>query len=149
MAKRWIVLVLAVALALAVVPLATASNGGGGDKGKGKLKFELVGTVSAINDASSEATLTVFVKAGNRPVKEFRHGELELVVAEGARVRIVTAEGCTTATLAEVRALWGAKVKVRGRVDRSTPGSPVYIALDIKARALAEPDPPLPPDPSE
>jgi len=145
MAKRWIVLVLAVALALAVVPLATASNGNGGHKGKGKLKFELVGTVSAVNDVSSDTTLTVLVKAGNRPVKAFRHSALELVVAEGARVRIVTAEGCAAATLAEVRALWGAKVKVRGRVDRSDPESPVYIAFDIKARALAEPDPPLPP----
>ena len=141
MAKRWIVLLLALAVALAVVPLAAAGNGGGGDRGKGKLKFNLVGTVSAVNDVSSETTLTVYVKAGNKPVKKFRRGELELVVAEGARVRIVTAEGCKTATLAQVCALWGAKVKVRGTIEAS-----VFTAKWIKAKMMPTPEPssPLP-----
>jgi len=145
MAKRWIVLLLAVAVALAVVPLAAAGNGGGGDRGKGKLKFNLVGTVSAVNDVSSETTLTVYVKAGNKPVKKFRRGELELVVAEAARVRIVTAEGCKTATLAQVRALWGAKVKVRGTIDRTTDPA-TFIAVWIKAKTMPTPEPssPLP-----
>ena len=148
MAKRWIVLVLAVALALAVVPLAAAGNGGGGDKGKGKLKFELVGTVSAVNVGSSETTLTVNVKAGNKPVKWSRGKDLLLVVGVRARVRIVSAEGCKTATLAQVRALRGAKVKVSGRVE-GTSSARVYVALDIKVLMVAEPTPPSSPSRGE
>jgi len=142
MAKRWIVLLLALALALAVAPLAAAGNGGGGDKGKGKLKFELVGTVVAVHGATG---LTVNVKAGNKPVKAWRGKDLPLVVDPDARVRVVTAEGCTPATLAEVPL--GAKVKVRGRVDRSDPAKLVYVALDVKARPAAEPAPEPPPSP--
>lgn len=142
MAKGWIVLLLALALALAVAPLAAAGNGGGGDKGKGKLKFELVGTVVAVDAA---AGLTVNVKSGNKPVKPFRGNDLLLVVAPGARVRVVTAEGCTPATLAEVPV--GARVKVRGRVDCSDPAKLMYVALDIKARPASEPAPEPPPSP--
>ena len=137
MAKRWIVLLLAVALALAVVPLAAAGNGGGA--GKGKLRFELVGTVSVVDGAAGP--MTVNVKAVNKPVKSFRGNDLQLVVDPGARLCVVTAEGCTTATLAVVPL--GAKVKVRGRVDRSgsDPANLVYVALDVKARVAAEPTP--------
>jgi hypothetical protein len=134
MAKGWIVLLLAVALALAVVPLAAAGNHAGG--GKGKLKFELVGTVSAVDGAAS---LTVKVKAGSKPVKSFRGRDLRLVVGPGARARIVTAEGCTTALLADVPV--GARVKVRGRVNRADPANLVYVTLDVKARVAAEPTP--------
>jgi hypothetical protein len=152
MTKRWIVLALAVALALAVVPLAAASNGGGGEKGKGKLKFELVGTVSVVgiaDELSGETTLTVYVKAGNKPVKWSRGEDLPLVVPAGTRVRIVTAEGCKTMKLADVPV--GAKVKVRGLVRGLELPKPdrVYVALDIKARALAEPTLPPPPEPGQ
>ena len=152
MTKRWFVLVLAVALALAVVPLAAASHGGGGDKGKGKLKFELVGTLSAVGVAdgvTGETTLTVNVKAGNKPVKWSRDQDLPLVVPADTRVRVVTAEGCKTMKLADVPV--GAKVKVRGLVRGLELPKPdrVYVALDIKARALAEPTLPLPPEPGE
>jgi len=63
------------------------------------------------------------------------------LVDPGARLCVVTAEGCTTATLAVVPL--GAKVKVRGRVDRSGsgPANLVYVALDVKARVAAEPTP--------
>lgn len=141
MAKKWVVLALLVALALAVVPLAAAGNGGGG--AKGKLKFELVGTVSAVY---GDTGLTVKVKAGNKPVKSFRGSDLPLVVDPGARIRIVTAEGCVTATLAEVPV--GAKVKVRGRVDSAGTANRVYVALDVKARVAAEPEPEPTPSPS-
>jgi hypothetical protein len=152
MAKRWFVLVLAVALALAVVPLAAASSGGGGDKGKGKLKFELVGTLSAVgvaDGATGETTLTVNVKAGNKPVKWSRGQDLPLVVPADTRVRVVTAEGCKTMKLADVPV--GAQVKVRGLVKGLELPKPdrVYVALNIKARGAAEPAPPLPPAPGE
>jgi len=138
MAKRWIVLLLALALALTVAPLAAAGTDGGG--GKGKLKFELVGTVAAVDAAASK--LTVKVKSGSKPVKAFRGLDLALVVDPGARVRIVTADGCITATLADVPV--GAKVEVRGRVDDTDPLNLVYVALDVKARAADTPPPPAP-----
>ena len=139
-------LVLAVALALAVVPLAAAGNGGGGggggrDKGKGKLKFELVGTVSAVVAVSDETTPTVLmveVKACNKPLKAFRGQMLEFD-APGARVRIVIAKGCIKGTLADVPV--GTRVKARGRVDRTDPANPMYVALDIKAQPASEPTP--------
>jgi hypothetical protein len=87
----------------------------------------------------------VNVKAGSKPVKAFRGKDLSLVVDPGARLRIVSAEGCKTATLAQVRALPGANVKVRGRVDGSNPASLVFVALDVKARAAADPEPSPPP----
>jgi len=145
MAKRWIVLLLAVALALAVVPLAAASNGGGGDKGKGKLKFELVGTVSAVNGATG---LTVNVKAGTKTVKKFRGQVLTLTVDLAARVRLVTDEGCVVATLDQLGP--GMKVNVRGTIDRTNPEAPVFTAKWIKAKTMPTPEPssaPLSPAP--
>jgi len=146
MGKKWIVLVLAAALALAVVPLATAGNGGGGDKAKGKLKFELVGTVSGVKGATS---LTVNVKAGNKPVKWSRGQDLPLAVAADARIRIVTADGCKTAKLADVPK--GARVKVRGVVQglKLPQSDRVYEALDITARAMPEPTAPPSPAPGK
>ena len=130
MARRWIVLLLAISLSLAVVPLAAAGKDGNG--GKGKLKFELVGTVSAVDGVVG---LTVHVKAGSKRVKSFRGSDLRLVMAPGARVRVVSAAGRTTATLADIPV--GAKVKVRGRVDRSDPANLAYVALGVKARVPA------------
>ena len=148
MAKRWIVLLLAVAMALAVVPLAAAGNGGGG--GKGKLKFELVGTVSAVSfDAATGLTvLTVNVKAGTKTVKKFRGQVLTLTVDPAARVRLVTDEGCVVATLDQLGP--GMKVKVRGTIDRTNPEDPVFTAKWIKAKTMPTPEPssaPLSPAP--
>jgi len=144
--RKWIVVALALALALAVVPLALAHPGGGGAKGKNK--FNLVGTVVsvALPDATATPTpgmLTVKVKAGTKTVKSVLDSTrlLGLVVDPAARVRIVTAEGCKTATLAKVRALSGAKVKVRGTIEAS-----VFTAKWIKAKMMPTPEPssPLP-----
>ena len=147
MAKRWIVLLLAVALALAVVPLAAAGPGGGW--AHGKKKFNLVGTVVGVTVPDSTATpattLTVYVKAGTKTVRAARGANLTMNVDPAARVRIVTAEGCKTATLAQVRALWGAKVKVRGTIEAS-----VFTAKWIKAKTMPTPEPssaPLSPAP--
>jgi len=138
MAKRWIVLLLAIAVALAVVPLATAGPGGGW--AHGKKKFNLVGTVVGVTVPDSTATpattLTVYVKAGTKTVRAARGANLTMNVDPAARVRIVTAEGCKTATLAQVRALWGAKVKVRGTIEAS-----VFTAKWIKAKMMPTPEP--------
>ena len=149
MAKRWIVLLLAVALALAVVPLAAAGNGGGG---KGKLKFNLVGTVVGVAAPDSTVTpatpgmLTVKVKAGTKTVRAFRGADLKMNVAPAARVRLVIGEGCVDGTLADL--VQGMKVKVRGRIDRTTDPA-AFIAVWIKAKMMLTPEPSsAPPSPA-
>ena len=135
--KRWSVVVLVVAITLAVVPLAAAGNGSGGGAAKGKSKFNLVGKVVAVNAATG--SLTVRVKAGTKTVKAFRGVDLALVVDQAARVRLVTADGCVAALLGDVPV--GAKVKVRGRIDRTDPAAPqVYVALCVKAKAPVAPE---------
>ena len=137
--KRWSVVVLVVALTLTVVPLAAAGSGGGAAKGKSK--FNLVGKVVAVDGAAG--SLTVRVKAGAKTVKGFRGVDLALVLAlvvdPAARVRLVTADGCVAALLGDVPV--GAKVKVRGRIDRTDPAAPpVYVALCVKAKAPVAPE---------
>ena len=122
----------------------SAAGGRGRGGGKGKLKFALVGTVVAVDGATG---LTVKVKAGNKPVKPWRGKDLPLVVDSAARVRVVTAEGCTPVALADVPV--GARVKVRGRVDRADPANLLYVALDVKARVAADPSPSPSPVPGE
>ena len=142
MAKRWIVLLLAVALALAVVPLAAAGNGGGGIA-KGKAKFCLVGTVVSTLAATetSPATLTVMVKAGTRSargvtksVKKWRGEEMTVNVDVNTKIRLVTADGCTTVPLADIPL--NAKVKVRGTIKDS-----VFTATWIKAKTMPTREP--------
>jgi len=152
MAKRWIVLLLAVALALAVVPLAAA--GPGNHWAHGKNKFNLVGTVVGVSVPDPTATpatpglLMVKVKAGTKTVKAFR-GQgltLTLTVDPAARVRLVTDEGCVDGTLADL--VQGMKVKVRGRIDRTTDPA-AFIAVWIKAKMMLTPEPSsAPPSPA-
>ena len=137
MAKRWIVLLLAVAVALAVVPLATAGPGGGW--AHGKKKFNLVGTVVA-PDATA-GTLTVKVKAGTRSargvtksVKKWRGEEMTVNVDVNTKIRLVTADGCTTVPLADIPL--NAKVKVRGTIKDS-----VFTATWIKAKTMPTREP--------
>lgn len=149
MAKRWIVLLLAVALALAVVPLAAA--GPGNHWAKGKLKFNLVGTVVGVGASNSTVTsatpgmLTVKVKAGTKTVRAFRGADLKMNV-DTARVRLVSGEGCVDGTLADL--VQGMKVKVRGRIDRTTDPA-TFIAVWIKAKTMPTPEPSsAPPSPA-
>ena len=141
--RKWIVVALALALALAVVPLALAHPGGGGAKGKNK--FNLVGTVVsvALPDATATPTpgmLTVKVKAGTKTVKSVLDSTrlLGLVVDPAPRVRLVTDKGCVDGTLADL--VQGMKVKVRGRIDRTTDPA-TFIAVWIKARMMPTPEP--------
>jgi hypothetical protein len=143
--KKWLVLALVVALALAVVPLALA--GGGGEKAgkaRGKAKFNLVGKVVAAD--AEAATLTVHVKSGTKTVRAYRGADLALVVDSDARVRLVTAEGVAVVTLADLPV--GAKVKVRGTIDRSDPAAPMYRARFVQAKGAPAPEPTAEPSPS-
>lgn len=149
--KRWMVVALVLALALTLVPLAMAGGGGAGagGTGHGKNKFNLVGTVSAV-DATTGA-LVVKVKSGTRTVKAYRGADLALTLASGARVRLVVGDECVPATLADMAD--GVKVKVRGRIDRTDPTAPVFVAFDVKAKAPAAaavtPEPTPTPEPTE
>lgn len=130
--KRWILmLTLALVVALAVTPLA-AAKGGGLKTAKGKAKFNLVGTVTAVDPAG---TLTVEVKAGTKTIKAFRGCELCLTAGQAA-VSLVTPEGRLGASLVDLEAQVGAKVKVRGIIDRSDPGNILFVAKWIKVKAL-------------
>ena len=138
--KRWMVAALVFALALAVVPLAAAANGG---FAHGKSKFNLVGTTAAVD--ADAGTLVVMVKAGTRTVKAFRGAELGLSVDPQAKIRLVTADGCVVATLAEIPV--GVKVKVRGRIDRTDPANLVFVATFVKAKGAPAPAPSVEPSP--
>jgi hypothetical protein len=144
--RRWSMVVLVLVLVLTVVPLAAAGSGNGGGSAKGKSKFNLVGKVVAVDAATN--SLTVTVKAGTKTVKTFRGVDLPLVVDPAARVRLVTADGCVAALLGDIPV--GAKVKVRGRIDRADPAAAVYVALCVKAKApvATEPTPEPTPEPS-
>ncbi len=140
--KRLIPILLLVALALAVVPVA-ASAGNGKAKAHGKAKFNLVGTLTAVDEAAG--AVTIKIKAGTRTVKKYRGDELPMTVASHARIRLVTVDGCVTATLADLAALpSGARLKARGRIDRSDPSAPSFVITFLQAKApspASEPDP--------
>ena len=147
--KRWLLVALAAVVLLAAAPLAFAGDGGGW--AHGHQKFQVVGRVLAADLAAG--TVTVTVKAGTRTVTRTvaRGGELTLHVLPETRVRLVTDEGCVTATLDQI--LPGAKIKAGGKID---PLTAEYIATRLKAKGGAplpppepapEPAPDLDPDP--
>ena len=137
--KRIIPIVLLVAVALLVVPLAAGAKPGGG-QAKGKAKFNLVGTLTAVD--ATAGTITVKVKAGTKTVRAWRGAELTMPVDPAARIRLVTADGVKTVKLADLPT--DARVKVRGRIDRTDPKAPVFTARVVKVKAPAEVVPPEP-----
>lgn len=143
--KKWIVLAVIAALALTVAPLAMAGHGKGHKWAHGKSKFQLVGKVSAVDAVTG--TLTVKVKSGTKTIRAFRGSDLELSLADGAKVRLIVDGEAVPATLADLAV--GAKVKVGGTIDRSG-AKPVCVAKKVLAHAapvVVEPTPgPTPTD---
>lgn len=141
--KRLILILLLITLALTVVPVAAAA-GNGKAKARGKAKFSLVGTLTAVDVAAGVVTLKI--RAGTRTVKKYRGEELSMTAAPGARIRLVTVDGSARATLADLAAVpRGAKLKARGRIDRSDPSAPSFVITFLQVRVPApapEPDPP-------
>jgi len=124
---RWILVALVVALGLALVPLALAHPGGAA---KGNVKFEAVGKVTAVDGTAM--ALTVKVKAGTKTIKAFRGTGVLMTVAPTATVRVAIAhKRLRAATLAD--AAVGARVKVRGTIDRTDPANPVFTVTNVKA----------------
>lgn len=138
--RRLIPIVLLVAVALLVVPLTAGAKPGGG-QAHGKARFNLVGTLAAVD--ATAGTITVKVKAGTKTVRAWRGTELIMTVDPAARIRLVTADGCTTVTLADLPITTMAKA--RGRIDRIE-AAPVFIALDVKVKA--PPAEVVPPEPT-
>ncbi len=155
-----IMLVLALALVLAVVPLAAAGGKSGKSKAHGKYKFNAVGKLMAVTEAvaadetadppvtATPAMATIWVKAGTKTVRAYRKVAegLPMVVAENARLRLVTADGCGRVELAQLNdeQLMDAKVKVRGRISGSG-AERVFTVHFLKVKAPAGYVVPTPP----
>lgn len=156
MRKAVVVAVMALTVALALTPIAAAKGAKHAGHAKGKAKFCLVGTAiipQAVDPAPegvdpqpgteiavadvpvlpAPQTLSVLVKAGTKTVKVYRGKELQVRVAETAKIRLVTADGCVDAQLGDI--LDGAKIKMRGRVLAGG----IFEATFIKVKNPVEP----------
>ncbi len=159
--KRLMPIVLVLVLALAVVPLAAAGGKSGRGKAHGKCKFNAVGKLMVVTEAvaagdtvepatpATPAMVTMWVKAGTKTVRKHRKAELSMEVAENARLRLVTSDGCVKVDPAQLNdpQLENAKVKVRGRISRSE-GEPVFTVHFLKVKAPADYVAPTPPAPT-
>lgn len=158
--KKALALVCALVVTLVLVPLAVAGdgNGGGHGRGHGKNKFQLNGKVVSFDAAGG--SLVVIVKSGSKTVKSYRGQELPLVVDPAARVVDSTgdeASGDTDAPGTLDMLVADARVHLGGRIDRTDPANPVFIATKVIIQWLPEvvPEPePAPtdtptPDPSD
>jgi hypothetical protein len=135
--KKLLLVAVVVALTLTLAPLAGAGKPGGGWK-HGKAKFNLVGTVVAVDAAATDTTagtVTVKVKAGTKTVRAFRGKEAVMNVALTAKVRLLTDDGAVAIALADVPP--GGKVIVRGVIDRTDPAAPVFTVKHLKVKAPA------------
>jgi hypothetical protein len=134
--KKLLLIVVVAALALTLAPLALAGGPGHGGWKHGKAKFNLVGVVVTKSvadttvDPAALSTITIKVKAGTKTVRACRGKEATMNVAPGAKVWMLTRDGAVAKTLADVPD--GARVKVRGTIDRTDPANPVFTIKNLK-----------------
>jgi len=157
--KRPLAMVTVLAVVLVAVPLALAGGGNGGGTGGGghgwtwgHAKFQLNGTIVSVDPITG--ALVVKVKCGSRTVKPFRGQELPLVVDSEARIRDAAAadEDGEPVLLTVADLVAGARVHVGGRIDRTDPADPVFVARKIIVQrwpAVVPPTPEPSPSPSE
>ena len=140
--KKVLLIVVVAALALTLVPLAVAGGHGGGGKKHGKYKFNFVGKVAEPDAGAAAGTLTIKVKAGTKTVRALvrREDATPIIVADEAKIRLVTEKGLVAIKLADVPI--GAKVKARGTLVRDQSGAPVCTIKFLKVKAPAEPTTP-------
>ena len=98
--RRLLPVIIIAALALTLVPLALAGGQGGGGWKHGKAKFNLVGTVTAVDAA--EGTVTIKVKSGTKTVRAFRGKEPTMNVAAAAKIRLLAEDEAVAIPLADV-----------------------------------------------
>ncbi len=113
--KKLLLIAVVAALALTLVPLAVAGGSGHGGWKHGKAKFELVGKVTVV-DATAR-TVTIMVKSGTKTVRAFRGHEATMGFTPTAKIWLLTDPEATAIDVGDVPL--GAKVKVRGVIDRS------------------------------
>jgi hypothetical protein len=134
--KKLLLIVVVAALALTLAPLALGGAPGGGGWKHGKAKFNLVGVVLTKSvadttvDAAAISTITIKVKAGTKTVRAFRGKDAPMYVAADAKVWMLTKNGRVAKTLADVPD--GARVKVRGTIDRTDPANLVFTIKNLK-----------------
>jgi hypothetical protein len=133
--RRLLPVIIIAALALTLVPLALAGGQGGGGWKHGKAKFNLVGTITAVDAA--EGTVTIKVKSGTKTVRVFRGKEPTMNVAAAAKIRLLAEDEAVAIPLADVPV--GGKVKARGIIDRTDPAAPVFTVRDLKVKAPPAP----------
>jgi hypothetical protein len=130
--KKPLLIAVIAALALTLVPLAVAGASGHPGWRHGKAKFNLVGTVTAVD--TNAGTVTIHVKAGTKTVRAFRGKEATMGFTTGAKLWLLTDPEATAITLNDVPR--DARVKVRGVIDRTDPDNPVFTIKNLKAHPL-------------
>jgi hypothetical protein len=78
----------------------------------------------------SAGALRIHVDSGSRGVNRFIGGSLVVRVASQARILMVSDGIASLGTLSDIRV--GDQVVVGGRIDRSQPSSPVYVAQNVR-----------------
>jgi hypothetical protein len=145
--KRSLAVVCALVVALVLVPMAVAGNGngnGGNGNANGKKKFQLNGVVVSADTATG--SLVVLVKRGSKAVKPYRGKELTLLVDPEARFvdRSGGDSGADPVTLTLADLVAGTRVHLGGRIDRTDPANPVFIARKVLVKRFPEVVPPEP-----
>jgi len=125
MKKKLVIAALALIVVLAIVVPAMAQSTPTPAPAK---SFTALGPVQSV--IRSAGALRLHVNVGSQAVKPFIGGSLAVRVAPHARILMVRDGIAHLIPLANVHA--GEQVVVRGSVNRSQPGSPVYIAQNIK-----------------
>jgi hypothetical protein len=131
--KKLLLVVAVAALALTLVPLAVAGapGGGGWKHAKGKAKFNLVGTVVAVDAADA---VTIKVKAGTKTIRSLRRTEAPFTLAANAKVWLLTEDGAVAKTLADVAP--GDKVKARGVIVKTKDAVTGEVAVSYVIKCL-------------
>jgi len=132
------VLAIVAAIALVVVPLAIAAGGQDGNAAQAPAKskpFLAQGTVVSVD--LTNMTMLVTVARGSHNMKSLFGKDVPFTLAPGSHIfaRTVGRHGKVHfkhATLAQVTI--GSRVNINGRVDRSVPDAPVYLARHIVVR---------------
>jgi hypothetical protein len=125
MRNRLIIGALALVAVLAIVVPAVAQSQ---QAATPATSFTATGPVKDV--IQSAGALRLRVDSGSRGVKPFIGGALVVRVASEARILLVDDGIASLGTLSDVHA--GDRVVVSGRIDRSAPSAPVYIAQNIR-----------------
>ena len=134
--KKWlIVLSTLVALSLLAAPLTLAGDAGGdkAGKAKGKAKFQCEATVVSVDAATG--ALVVTVKSGTKTIKAYLGKQIPGLQI-GPEAKLVDATVHPSVPLTLDKLVFGARVRLRGTIDRSQPEVPVFTATKVVLKRL-------------